>query len=537
MAWAQCGGGLIVNCPAAISLQQNDIVLGYQLGQTPHYRKVTVQGITSGGFPGAFSTLATTGGGTLNGPFNFSGNVSVSGSVSVGSTLGATGLTSLSGGLTETGAASFAGDVTITGSGTALSVTNNALVGGTLGVTGLSMLQNARFRVQNFTSGTVPTPFGLGDMIYETDCVTATGTGCPAFWNGSTYVQYPYPPPIGIAFGSTGLTGLLGGTVATRGVGASLVSATGQFISGNAVTTNSAGTFIDAGVPPSGGTGGGGTVANCSVADSLAFYSGASSTVSCIAQTNSSIISRTSGGLLQESTAIPSGISAPNLNLTGTTAAAAVTMTGPLTLAASVVGGSNDICTQGTAPTSPVNGAEWCTTTGHFGHYTTPGTVGPFIGLAQLSASGGVSYNPSTGAFTCPQCVSAWGTGLNFTTGTVTINNFPWLALWEGDTSVTVHNDTYYLPPRWRYTSGTISDIYFWTGAGSFSVTLTANGSNVTGCTNISVTTANTPASPGTATCSAANTLAHNQALALVISSAAGSPISAGVGIDGSFTP
>jgi hypothetical protein len=96
------------------------------------------------------------------------------------------------------------------------------------------------------------------------------------------------------------------------------------------------------------------------------------------------------------------------------------------------------------------------------------------------------------------------------------------------------------VPARWRYTSGTVTDIYFWTAGTStptFNVTLQANGSNVTGCTNIAVAATNTPTNPGTATCTAANTLAHNQALALVISSVSGSPVSAGVGINGSFTP
>ena len=41
-ASAQCTNGLIINCPAAISIQLNDVLLGYQLGQNPHTRKFTV---------------------------------------------------------------------------------------------------------------------------------------------------------------------------------------------------------------------------------------------------------------------------------------------------------------------------------------------------------------------------------------------------------------------------------------------------------------------------------------------------------------
>ena len=40
-ARAQCAGGLIVNCPAAVSPQSTDLLLGWQLGQIPHVRVFT----------------------------------------------------------------------------------------------------------------------------------------------------------------------------------------------------------------------------------------------------------------------------------------------------------------------------------------------------------------------------------------------------------------------------------------------------------------------------------------------------------------
>lgn len=548
-AWAQCSGGLLINCPAATSLQPTDVLFGYQLSQSPHTRKVAVSQITGGGFAASFSTLNATGGGTLGGTWNLTGGgtaLAVSSSASVGGSLGVTGAGNFSGGGTLGGAWTMSGAITLNTAGTGLVVTNNALIGGTLGVTGLSTLSLTRTRLQNFTSGSVPTALGPGDTIFEPDCQNGTegvgsGTGCLAVANNSgVYTKLPYPSPLVITFGTTGLTGRLGGTVATQGNGTSLLSASGTFVPGNAITTNASGVAVDSGTPPSGGGGGAGTVANCVTAGSLAVYAAAGATVTCLTQAISSVVSRSSGGVLTEATSLPSGLTAPNLNLTGTATAIAATFTGTLTEAASVAGGANHICPAGTAPTSPTNGQEWCTTLGMFGRFNGV-TVGPLIGTAQLSVSGvALAYNSGTGQFTCPGCVTTWTAPLTFGAATASITNFPWQAVWQADATTAVHNDSYFVPPRWRYTTGTVTDIFFWTAGTStptFNVTLQANGSNVTGCTNVAVTATNTPTSPGTATCSAANTLAHNQSLALIISSTSGTPVSAGVGINATFTP
>ncbi len=41
-AWAQCAGGLLSNCPAAVDLLPTDLVYGWQNGQVPHSRAMTV---------------------------------------------------------------------------------------------------------------------------------------------------------------------------------------------------------------------------------------------------------------------------------------------------------------------------------------------------------------------------------------------------------------------------------------------------------------------------------------------------------------
>lgn len=48
-AHAQCTGGLIVGCPPAQSLQQNDLLLLWQGGQNPHMRSLPVGSVASVG--------------------------------------------------------------------------------------------------------------------------------------------------------------------------------------------------------------------------------------------------------------------------------------------------------------------------------------------------------------------------------------------------------------------------------------------------------------------------------------------------------
>lgn len=65
-AWAQCSG-TIIGCPAAVSLQSADVVLGWQTAQNPHTRSITISQIVGGGFPGVFSTLAVSATGIYTG--------------------------------------------------------------------------------------------------------------------------------------------------------------------------------------------------------------------------------------------------------------------------------------------------------------------------------------------------------------------------------------------------------------------------------------------------------------------------------------
>lgn len=67
-AWAQCAGGLIVNCPTAVSPQPTDVLQLWQLGQNPHMRKVPLSGVLSESLAGvdlSASTATATGTSTI----------------------------------------------------------------------------------------------------------------------------------------------------------------------------------------------------------------------------------------------------------------------------------------------------------------------------------------------------------------------------------------------------------------------------------------------------------------------------------------
>jgi len=56
VANAQCAGGLIVNCPAAVSPQPTDVINLWQLAQAPHMRKLPLSQILSTGLTASFAS-------------------------------------------------------------------------------------------------------------------------------------------------------------------------------------------------------------------------------------------------------------------------------------------------------------------------------------------------------------------------------------------------------------------------------------------------------------------------------------------------
>jgi hypothetical protein len=443
-----------------------------------------------------------------------------------------------------------------------VNVQNNHVIGGTLTVSGTSslngggnltgtfggptILSSVQPIFTNKTIATLPSSASPGAHFWVTDCSNGgdgAPTGCDyrANDNGALIAQ-PYPPA-GTVVVIGGQSLLWGGSTTNQGNGTKILTCTGNFVTGNAVTTNAAGACVDSGVVPSGGSGGAGTVTNCATNGLPAYYPAAGTSLGCPTALNNSLWGSNGSGVLTAFTTLPSTLIAPswvlsNPNITGTATVAAETLSGALTLAASVAGGANFNCTAGTAPTSPVNNNVWCTSTGMFDRFGGV-TTGPFIDLTKISGSGAISYNNTTGVFTCPNCLlgSAGGTltspdaGLVISGATIHLGTtiIPIEMLWDGATNVTAQ--TYPLPDIWPWATGTIDSVTYHTGGTStpsFGLSAAINGTPITNCTGITVSSA----TDTTSNCTALNTITTGQHLTIATSSIVGTPNNAIVQIN-----
>lgn len=548
------------------NLQPSDIVLGQQsVGPSRNNQSVNFQlsQIMAAGLPASVSTLAASGAVTLN------ASVTVSGAATFNSTLSVAGASSLHA-ATITGNASIsgtlaAGATTITGT---LSASGATTVSSTLGVTGAVTAPSISssgplFQIapngasvsiggvavfDPITTGSLPGSATQGSWVWSPDCQNGSegsgaGTGCFSYANDNgVWKQLSNPPTLQINV--AGQAVYLGGTVAGQGNGPRLLTATGSFIAGNAIITNSSGTAIDAGVPPGGGVGGGGTVGNCSSVPAITYYSTAGTAVTCLGQLASAVLVTSSGSVPSFATTLPSALTIPSANLssptiTGTATVVAANFSGALQTAASTTGGANFFCAQGTAPTSPSNGSIWCTTQGIFGRFN-GFTQGPYASLTSLSATTPIVYNNSTGAFTCPTCLIGSPSGgtltgtapITLTSNAISIAPITQTATLWWPASVTVTNDTAPVPQEtWPWTSGTIDSVTYHTGGSStpsFVASVQINGTPVTGCSSITVSSA----TDATATCSGANSVSAGQHVTLVTSSVTGSPFEAVVQVN-----
>lgn len=564
----------LTTAPNAVACQQNgsnlqpsDIVLGQQsIGPSRNNQTVnfTLTQLMSAGMPASFATLAASGAVNLNSTLNVAGATTLGSTLSVAgaSTLHATtivGNATVSGTFGGTGAATF---------GSTMGITGNTTIGGTLGVTGavtapsISSSGNSFLVANNgattsfggvvvldaINTGSLPGSATQGSLVWSPDCRNGSeglgaGTGCFSYRNnGGSWIQLSNPSTLQINV--AGQSVFLGGTVTGQGNGPRLLTATGTFVPGNAVITSASGTAIDGGVPPGGGGGGGGTVGNCLSAPAVTYYSTAGTTVTCLSQLANAVLVTNNSSVPSLATTLPSTLTIPSATLsnpttTGTATMASATLSGVLTTAASTVSGAGIICPQGTAPTTPSNGMVWCTTQGIFGRFN-GFTLGPMASLASFSATAPIVYNNGTGGFTCPTCLIGSPSGgtlsgtspISIASNVVSINPIINTATLWWPANVTVTNDTAPIPQEtWPWTTGTIDSITYHTGGTStpsFVATVKINGTNVTGCSNITVNSG----TDATSTCTAANTVTAGQHVTVVTSGVSGSPFSAVVQVN-----
>lgn len=443
--------------------------------------------------------------------------------------------------LTLTGPLTVGGSVVLNGS-QSVSGTSSLNGGGALIGTfsGQTMLSNVLPTLTNYTVATLPAAPAIGTVAVATDCrngsqAVGAGTGCVEVFVNGAWQAMPSPPNQPITVGGQSVYN--GGSAVSQGTGSAIQTANGSFTSGHVPQYDATGALIDSGSGPGGG-GGSGSVSNCATGNSPAIYASSGTTVTCVAGANSSVLVTGNTGTISLATTLPSGLTVPAPVMTGTGTFVALTGSGALTTAASAVGGANFNIPQGTAPSSPANGNVWATSAGLFGRYNGT-TYGPYIGIAQLSATSPIV--DTSGVFSCATCATTTNGGALTATspmaisagGVISLGEFTVAIpiIWNATTTVT--NDSYQF--YWPQATGHITSVKYYTGGSStpsFTINVAVNGSSVTGCSAISVTAANSQASPGTTTCTS-TAITSGQPIKISTSGVAGTPFSAMVEVIG----
>lgn len=386
--------------------------------------------------------------------------------------------------------------------------------------------------------------FTVGQLIaadHSQSPVTATGgsTQTLATWMSQLAALSTKQITIG------GQSVTLGGATQNQGNGPLIALATGSFTAGHCRQTDASGNEVDSGGPcGGGGVAGGGTVTN-GTANSLAWYSATGTSIAGLTTANNGVLITSGAGVPSISATLPNGLTIPsptisNPTVSGTDNVANLTATGKITAAASTTSAAGLNLGQGTAPTSPVNGDIWITSSGVSARVNgaTVALNGAGGGLSSVTASSPLAGAGTSGSpLTCTTCVTSTSGGalavsspLTLSGATIGMGAVPGSALVQWPTNTTVSADTYYYTLSWPWNTGTITGVTYATGGTntpSFSIAVQVNGASVTGCSGITVSSATATS----ATCTAANTITKGQKVTLAVSAVSGTPNAAQVQI------
>lgn len=395
---------------------------------------------------------------------------------------------------------------------------------------------------------------GTGTMIFVSDCPNGSQsgggvTGCPAFQDSAgTWRLLSTPTNLPITIGGQAVT--LGGSTANQGNGPLIqLAASGVKVAGNALVYDAAGNAVDSGVVPSGGTGGGGTVAP-GLQGSIPSYlnAGTSSTIGPIPIVNNAVLATDASGIAAEVTTLPVGLTGPSMTLpnptlTGSISIGTASYTGKQTFLASVTSSAGLNIPTGVAPSAPAVGDEWGTSAGLFYRAGTgPTTQGPF--LYQVNTTGPLSgggVGPSL-TLACAGCATTTNGGALTANAPLTISagglfdlgTIPKPIVWFADSATIVHNDTIPLfQSPWTRSTPVTAIKYHTGGTGTPSFVLTFNtcsgqsGGAYTGCTVVTGCSAISVTSSTDNTTSCSSSVPAGQYLTMVITGTTGSPSSA----------
>lgn len=306
-AYAQCRGGLLVNCPQAVTPLATDFVYGWQNAQNPHSRKFTLSQLVA---------AASGPGGDLNSiQYNNNG---VFGGIDLGNSQVALGQTSGPPIATTLGSAAFFSIGTAGGTVPLLNGNNtwsgNDNFTGSLSISGIQQI----FPPSGNIVGTTDTQTLTNKIIDASEI----STGILAVVNGGT----------GLASGTSG--GVLGftasGVLASSGTltqfgpilgggaggvptagsrkGNTTIFATtnGAFTTGDCLQADGNGNVVDAG-GPCGGGGGSGTVTAGTI-NQLAYYAASGTTVAGLLTGNNGVLVTNGSGVPSISSTLPNSL-------------------------------------------------------------------------------------------------------------------------------------------------------------------------------------------------------------------------------------
>lgn len=402
------------------------------------------------------------------------------------------------------------------------------------------------FQPQQATQAGLPTVSGInqGTWAWVTDCQNGTeglgaGTGCFAHVNvNGSWILDPNPVTDTITVAGQTIHLVNGASVIGAGAGSKVATTDGSGINGHVPQFNAAGTLVDSGAGPGGG-GGSGTIA-AGLQNQLGYYAANGTTISPLAIVNSAVLVTSNSGVPSEATTLPAALTIPNptlstANLTGNSTYTVLAGSGKLTTAASVIGGAGLNVPAGTAPTSPVQGDIWGTTTAFLGRLN--GATSGFAMTTNggpLTATSPVSIS-AAGLIACTTCATTTNGGALTATTPVTISAGGVIAVGNEishaigyffDDQTIVHNSTFTLIPKFPFTSGHVTSVDYITGGTStpsYSLAISVNGVAVTGCSALTVNTTG-----GSTNCTS-TAITANQPLTFTVSGVLGQPTTSSI--------